>query len=79
MADDAWVGMPSADDLRALGVGEVAGGFVPGMARLITAHMRIAHQFGPLFQEVMAGPGVLSRGEREMVAAVASAAQDCFY
>jgi hypothetical protein len=31
------------------------------------------------FATIMFGPGALSRPEREMVAGVAAAAQDCFY
>jgi alkylhydroperoxidase/carboxymuconolactone decarboxylase family protein YurZ len=34
---------------------------------------------GDLFREVMFAPGDLTRAEREMIAAVASAAQDCHY
>ena len=54
-------------------------GFLPAMARLIVAHDRIAPFFGALFQQIMFAPGSLERREREMVAAVASAAQDCHY
>jgi alkylhydroperoxidase/carboxymuconolactone decarboxylase family protein YurZ len=54
-------------------------GTVPGMSRLIMAHMRIAPFFGALFRQVMFEPGALTRQEREMVAAVAAAAQDCHY
>jgi hypothetical protein len=49
------------------------------MMRLVGAHPQIGAQFGGLFAQVMFGPGALSRADREMVAAVASAAQDCFY
>jgi hypothetical protein len=49
------------------------------MGRLIMAHLRIAAHFGPLFREIMFGDGVLTRREREMVAAVAASAQDCQY
>ena len=35
--------------------------------------------FGALFGEIMFAPGDLSRAEKEMVAGVAAAAQDCFY
>ena len=54
-------------------------GFVPAMGRLISAHPAIAPVFGALFRQVMFEPGTLTRAEREMVAAVASAAQDCHY
>ncbi len=80
-APDAWVGMPSEDDIRArLGAGlPYDFGFIPGMIRLVAAHQRIAPFFGALFQQIMFAPGTLERREREMIAAVASAAQDCHY
>jgi hypothetical protein len=53
--------------------------FVPAMGRLINAHPGIAPAFGQLFRQVMFEPGALSRAERELVAAVAAAAQDCYY
>ena len=49
------------------------------MSRLIMAHAEIAPFFGGLFRRIMFGDSVLTRREREMVAAVATAAQDCFY
>jgi alkylhydroperoxidase family enzyme len=81
---DAWVQMPSEDDLRAFfprGSGlPYDFGFLPGMMRLILAHGRIGRALAALFAEIMFSPeGRLSRSEREMVAAVASAAQDCHY
>ncbi len=81
MTDDAWIDMPSAEDVRALmGEGGIYDfGFVPAMSRLILSHLRIAPHFGALFTEVMFADGALDRREREMVAGVASAAQDCFY
>ncbi|HYH44577.1 MAG TPA: carboxymuconolactone decarboxylase family protein [Thermoanaerobaculia bacterium] len=54
-------------------------GFIGGMSRLLSAHERIGLALRGFFAEVMFAPGVLSRAEREMVAAVASAAQDCEY
>lgn len=79
----AWVSMPSEEDIRALLGGRAPGydfGFVPAMARLVLSHLRLAPHFGSLFTEIMFSPdGVLERREREMVAGVASAAQDCFY
>ena len=79
--DDAWVQLPTTDQVReVLGRGGVYDfGFVPAMTRLIMSHPDIAPHFGALFVQVMFGPGALSRPEREMVAGVASAAQDCFY
>jgi len=54
-------------------------GFIGGMSRLLSAHERLGLAMRGFFAEVMFAPGVLSRDEREMVAAVASAAQDCEY
>ena len=77
----AWVDLPSEEDLRSLGLGggPYDFGFLPAMARLICAHPGLAPAFGILFGQIMFGPGHLDRREREMVAAVAAAAQDCFY
>ena len=79
--DDAWVDMPSGEDVQALlGRGGIYDfGFVPAMSRLILSHLDIAPHFGALFSQVMFAPGALERSEREMVAAVTAAAQDCFY
>ncbi len=49
------------------------------MGRLLSAHKEIGPAFGQLFRTIMFQPGHLSRQEREMVAAVAAAAQDCRY
>jgi len=54
-------------------------GYVGGMSRLLAAHPRIGPAMQAAFYEIMFAPGALSRAEREMVAAVASAAQDCDY
>lgn len=81
MADsaDAWVELPSRDLLQQLGV-EGSHGFIPQMFRLVAAHPRVARRFAALSQEVMRGePSALTVAEREMVAAVTAAAQDCFY
>jgi hypothetical protein len=79
---DAWVKMPSEESIRAM-MPDAANpydfGFVTGMQRLIMSHMRIAPFFGALFSQIMFAPGKLTRPEREMIAAVASAAQDCHY
>ena len=81
MVDDAWVAMPSEDDLREVGLsgGPYDFGFLPAMTRLVFAHPGIGRAFGSLFVQIMFGPGVLERAEREMVAAVTAAAQDCVY
>jgi len=76
----AWVTLPDQEQVQALVAGHPYNfGFVPGMLRLVMAHAEIAPLFGALFGRIMFGPGVLERGEREMVAAVAAAAQDCRY
>ncbi len=55
-------------------------GFVPAMGRLLASHPRIGSAFAGLYQEIMfSEEGALSREEREMVAAAAASAQDCFY
>ena len=81
---DAWVQLPSQEQMRAL-VPRGSGmpydfGFLPAMMRLVMAHGRIGAAFGQLFGQIMFSPEAkLSRREREMVAAVAAAAQDCLY
>ena len=79
----AWVELASPEAARALrkpGVKDPYDfGFLPAMGRLLAAHDEIGPVFRMLFAQVMFKPGHLSRAEREMVAAVASAAQDCFY
>jgi alkylhydroperoxidase/carboxymuconolactone decarboxylase family protein YurZ len=52
-------------------------GFIAGMSRLLSAHPRIGVAMRGAFYEIMFAPGALDRAEREMVAAVASAAQEC--
>ena len=81
---EAWVSIPSEDELRAsLPPGARAGnydfGYLPAMGRLQATHKGIGPLFGALYRQVMFGPGELDRQEREMVAAVAAAAQDCQY
>jgi hypothetical protein len=77
----AWIDMPSSKDVDALlGRGGVYDfGFRPAMTRLIISHLDIAPHFGALFSQIMFAPGALERPEREMIAAVAASAQDCFY
>ena len=78
---DAWVQMPSEEQIRAMVPGghPYDFGFITGMQRLIMTHLRIAPHFGMLFRQIMFEPGALTRQEREMIAAVAAAAQDCHY
>ncbi len=77
----AWVKMPAEDEVRAKRAerSPYDFGFVPNMGRLLMTHPRIGPAFGALFSEIMFAPGVLSRAEKEIVAGVAAAAQDCFY
>ncbi len=86
--NEAWVKIQSSDDMiGSLPKDRTApvhaydfGTFFPAMARLIMAHARIGAKFGALFSEVMfSEEGTLDRREREMVAAVAAAGQDCHY
>lgn len=78
---DAWVTLPTEAELRARGAsgGSYDFGFLPNMARLMAAHPGIGPAFGNLFRAIMFSPGALDRRERELVAAVAASAQDCFY
>ena len=81
---EAWVNIPTEEQLRAsLPPGSRAGnydfGYLPAMGRLQASHKAIGPLFGALYRQVMFGPGELDRQEREMVAAVAAAAQDCRY
>jgi hypothetical protein len=79
----AWIQLPTDEEVRAQ---QQPGprhpydfGYVAGMTRLRMAHDRIGPAFGALFRAIMFEPGHLNRTEREMVAAVAAAAQDCHY
>ena len=83
---EAWVRIPTEEEWaqmwNAVSPGRqhpYAFGFFPAMGRLQMAHPRIGATFGAFFSQVMFEPGALSRREREMIAAVSSAAQDCHY
>jgi hypothetical protein len=81
---DAWVQLPSEEQMRALIPPNAKMpydfGFLPAMMRLVMAHGRIGPAFGQLFAQIMFSPeGALTRREREMVAAVTAAGQDCHY
>ena len=83
-AREAWVSIPTEEEHRAsLPPGAPAGnydfGYLPAMGRLQAKHKAIGPLFGALYRQLMFGPGELDRQEREMVAAVAAAAQDCRY
>jgi hypothetical protein len=81
MDNEAWVKIPSESELG--WTAEAGTGydfiFLPAMGRLIMAHPRIGPAFIQLLAIVMFEPGALSRRERELVASVSAAAQDCFY
>lgn len=76
-----FITLPTEEELRSrMTPGGKPGynfGFISGMGRLLAAHPRIGPAMRDFFYEVMFAPGALSRAEREMVAAVASAAQSC--
>jgi alkylhydroperoxidase/carboxymuconolactone decarboxylase family protein YurZ len=74
------VELPPEEEIRARMPGHPYDfGFFPAMGRLIAAHPEIGDAFGALFARIMFAPGALDRREREMLAAVAAAAQDCHY
>jgi alkylhydroperoxidase/carboxymuconolactone decarboxylase family protein YurZ len=79
----AWVALPSDEAVQARMPSDRPRpydfGFIAGMSRLSRAHERIGRRFGALYAEIMFEPGALDRREKEMVAAVAAAAQDCHY
>jgi len=79
-----FITLPTDEEMRARG--QASGmkpvynfGFIGGMSRLLAAHERIGKALQAAFYEMMFAPGALERAEREMLAAVASAAQDCEY
>jgi len=75
---EAWVHIPSEEEAPPRR-GGYNFGFRSAMGRLLAAHDDINPKFGALFQQIMFASGHLSRQEREMVAAVAAAGQDCYY
>ena len=77
---EAWIGLPDAETLGAMPAEHPYNfGFSAAMYRLIGAHPRIGMAFGRLYARIMFSPGALARREREMVAGVAAAAEDCHY
>ena len=77
---EAWVQLPDEQSLAPLFENHPYNfGFVAAMGRLIAAHDSIGPLFAALFNRIMFAEGSLLRAEREMVAAVAAAAQDCHY
>jgi alkylhydroperoxidase/carboxymuconolactone decarboxylase family protein YurZ len=79
---EPFVDLPTEAELRAWPAGPKSPydfGFLGDMSRLLAAHPRIGPAMQRAFFEIMFAPGALDRAEREMVAAVTSAAQDCEY
>ena len=78
---NAWVRLPDPAEMQGARQDHPYDfGFVPAMGRLLMAHARLAPAFMQLYSEIMFSPdSVLTRQEREMVAAATAAAQDCFY
>ena len=89
---EPYIHLPSDEELRAKSHAPQTGapqsvpttpiynfGFVGGMSRLLAEHERIGKAMQGVFYEIMFAPGALTRAEREMLAAVAAAAQDCEY
>lgn len=78
-----FIALPSDEEMQARAAGGQRSpydfGFISGMGRLLAAHPRIGPAMQRAFAEIMFAPGALDRAEREMVAAVASAAQVCEY
>ena len=82
-SEEAWVSIPSEEEARARLQGASPAydfGVLTAIGRLLMSHPRLGRAFGELYGAVMfAAESALDRREREMVAAVAAAAQDCFY
>ena len=80
---EAWVGLPSEEEAKARIPPDVKTPynfeFLPAMTRLLMAHERIGKTFRYHFAQVMFHNGILTRREKELVAGVAAAAQDCHY
>jgi hypothetical protein len=78
-----FIRLPTPEELKARPGGVRSSaynfGFSTQMGRLAASHERIGPAMQAFFYEVMIAPGALSRAEREMLAAVTSAAQDCQY
>ena len=79
----AWVAVPSEAEVRGGMPADTRHpydfGFLPAMSRLSRAHPRFAGPLAALSREILFNPGHLARYEREMIAAIAAAAQDCHY
>ena len=79
---EAWVELPEIEHVeRVLQTARVplALGFVPRMTRLLMAHERLSLPFRKLYKNIMIDEGRFTKAQREMIAAVSSAALDCHY
>ena len=79
---EAWVTIPTPAERAAMrrDTEPYDFGFIPAMGGLLASHPDIGPLFGQLYAQIMFAPdSALNRAEREMTAAVAAAAQDCFY
>ncbi len=77
---EAWIRIPTEEEMPArTSSNRNTFEFRPAMGRLLETHDRIGPAFLALYNQIMSEPGHLSRQEREMVAAVAASAQDCYY
>jgi alkylhydroperoxidase/carboxymuconolactone decarboxylase family protein YurZ len=76
---EAWIRIRREDEIPLDTPNTYNFGFRAAMGRLQATHPPIGRAFSALFRQIMFEPGQLSRQEREMVAAVTAAAQDCYY
>lgn len=77
----AWISLPTKEEVLArIPEGATSPyGFTSPMGRLARAHDRIGPALLELIRQIMFEPCALSRAEREMLAVVTAAAQDCHY
>ncbi len=76
---EAWIRIRREDEIPTDAPNNYNFGFRAAMGRLQATHPPIGRAFSTLYRQIMFEPGHLSRHEREMVAAVSAAAQDCYY
>ena len=76
---EAWIRIRREDEIPPDAPNNYDFGFRAAMGRLQATHPPIGRAFSALYRQIMFEPGQLNRQEREMVAAVTAAAQDCYY
>lgn len=80
---EAWVKIPTEEEMRAQMPPDTKMpynfGYVPAMVRLVATHEQIGPKLMDLAMQSLFAPGHLSRAERELVASVSAAAQNCAY